>query len=244
MLEKNPIEGFKTNALGTMVVAGAAHQAGVEKFVLISTDKAVEPVSILGVSKRMAELTVQGMAAKSNTRFLAVRFGNVLESSGSVVPLFKEQIERGGPVTVTHPHATRWFMTVPESVRLILEAARMGTGGELFVLDMGRPVRILDLAHALIRQYGLAPERDVSVEFTGLRPGERLFEKLFNDHEVVWKTPHPRILKTDGAGDARASARRTEELTHLLRIVHDATASATAELEIARLVDELETACA
>jgi FlaA1/EpsC-like NDP-sugar epimerase/lipopolysaccharide/colanic/teichoic acid biosynthesis glycosyltransferase len=244
MLEKNPIEGFKTNALGTMVVAEAAHQAGVGKFVLISTDKAVDPVSILGVSKRMAELTVQGLAAKSETRFMAVRFGNVLESSGSVVPLFKEQIEQGGPVTVTHPHATRWFMTVPESVSLILEAARMGAGGELFVLDMGRPVRILDLAHALIRSYGLVPERDVRVVFTGMRPGERLFEKLFNDHEVVWKTPHPRILKTDDAGDARSSARRAEELTRLLRVVDHATAAAISEREIARLVGELETACA
>jgi FlaA1/EpsC-like NDP-sugar epimerase/lipopolysaccharide/colanic/teichoic acid biosynthesis glycosyltransferase len=244
MLEKNPIEGFKTNALGTMIVAGAAHRAGVGKFVLISTDKAVEPVSMLGVSKRMAELTVQGMAEKSDTRFMAVRFGNVLESSGSVVPLFKEQIERGGPVTVTHPHATRWFMTVPEAVRLILEAARMGEGGELFVLDMGKPVRILDLAHSLIRQYGLTPERDVAVTFTGLRPGERLFEKLFNDHEVVWKTPHPRILKTDAVASERSAARRAAELAHLLRVVRDATSAATEERGIARLVDDLETVCA
>jgi FlaA1/EpsC-like NDP-sugar epimerase/lipopolysaccharide/colanic/teichoic acid biosynthesis glycosyltransferase len=210
MLELNPGEGYKTNAEGTRIVAETSDRTGVGTFVLISTDKAVEPVSVLGASKRMAELAVQDVAERSTQRLMAVRFGNVLESSGSVVPLFKEQIERGGPVTVTHFEATRWFMTVPEAVQLILEAATMGKGGETFVLDMGKPVRIVDLAHALIRRYGLEPGRDIRIEFTGLRPGERLFEKLFNDHELVWKTAHPRILMAAELRSRRESGRHAE----------------------------------
>jgi len=179
----------------------------------------------MGASKRMAELILQGLAARSRTRFLSVRIGNVLESSGSVIPLFREQIERGGPVTVTHPDVTRWFMTVPEAVQLILEAATLGRGGEVFVLDMGKPVRVLDLAHALIRQYGLRPGEDVPIAFTGLRPGERLFEKLFNDHEKIWKTAHPRILMAaDPIGNGAGDARRMEELARLMRFVRSSDA--------------------
>jgi FlaA1/EpsC-like NDP-sugar epimerase len=210
MLELNPGEGYKTNFVGTRTVVEACDRAGVGRFVLISTDKAVEPVSVLGATKRMAELAVLDVAARSATRCMSVRFGNVLESSGSVVPLFKEQIERGGPVTVTHAEATRWFMTVPEAVQLILEAATMGQGGEVFVLDMGKPVRILDLAHALARRYGVRPGRDIEITITGLRPGERLFEKLFNDHELVWKTRHPRILMAAEPHSVRDAGRREE----------------------------------
>ncbi len=194
MMERNPSEAVKTNVLGTKVVAEAARDLGVETFVLISTDKAVNPVCVMGASKRMAELTLQGIAARSLTRFLTVRFGNVLGSSGSVIPIFREQIETGRPITVTHPDVARWFMTVPEAVQLILEAVTIGRGGEVFVLDMGKPVKIADLARSLIRQYGLRPGKDVPIVYTGLRPGERLFEKLFNDNERVLKTTHPRIL--------------------------------------------------
>jgi len=208
MMERNPWEAFKTNVLGTRIVAETADRSGVETFVLISTDKAVEPICcVMGASKRMAELLVRGIASRSLTRFLTVRFGNVLESSGSVVPLFREQIERGAAVTVTHPDVTRWFMTVPEAVQLILEAVTIGRGGEVFVLDMGKPVRIVDLARSLIRQYGLRPGMDVPIVFTGLRPGERLFEKLFNDNEGVFKTSHPRILM---AVDAAGAVDRSE----------------------------------
>lgn len=195
MMERNPVEALRTNVTGTRTVAEAAvrHRTGV--FLLISTDKAVEPVCMMGISKRLAELTLQLMKQDGPTRILTVRFGNVLESSGSVLPLFREQIERGGPVTVTHAEVTRLFMTVPEAVQLILHAASIGRGGEVFVLDMGRPIRIVDLAKALIRMYGLTPGKDIEIAITGLRPGERLFEKLLNDHETVWKSSHPKILR-------------------------------------------------
>jgi FlaA1/EpsC-like NDP-sugar epimerase/lipopolysaccharide/colanic/teichoic acid biosynthesis glycosyltransferase len=242
MLELNPNEGFKTNVEGTRTVAEACDRTGVETFVLISTDKAVEPVSVLGASKRMAELAVQDVAGRSTTRCLTVRFGNVLESSGSVVPLFKEQIERGGPITVTHSEATRWFMTVPEAVQLILEAAAMGKGGEVFVLDMGKPVRIVDLAHALARRYGMRPGRDIEIVFTGLRPGERLFEKLFNDHELVWKTRHPRILMAAEL-KSRREAGRDEEAARLKAFIDQAGIAGEGRLG-ARSAPEEQGACA
>jgi FlaA1/EpsC-like NDP-sugar epimerase/lipopolysaccharide/colanic/teichoic acid biosynthesis glycosyltransferase len=192
MMERNAREAYKTNVIGTRTVAEAAIRHGAGHFVLISTDKAVEPVSVMGMSKRIAELTIQGLQNGGPTRLCTVRFGNVLESSGSVIPLFREQIERGGPVTVTHPEATRLFMTIPEAVQLILHAATLGKGGEVFVLDMGKPVRILDMAHALVRLYGFRPGRDIRIVFTGLRPGEKLYEKLFTDSEQIWKTAIPR----------------------------------------------------
>src|SRR5438034_4578268 len=216
MMEHNPSEAFKTNVLGTRTLAQAADRGGVGMFVLVSSDKAIEPVSVMGATKRMAELVVQGVARESRTRFHTVRFGNVLESSGSVIPLFREQIERGGPVTVTHPDVTRLFMTIPEAVQLILHAATMGKGGEVFVLDMGKPVRILDMAQALIRLYGFRPGKDVQIVFTGLRPGERLYETLFNQNEQIWRTAHPKILM------ATSNATETEtelELHGLVRAV-------------------------
>ncbi|HLQ66939.1 MAG TPA: polysaccharide biosynthesis protein [Candidatus Limnocylindrales bacterium] len=213
MMERNAAEAFKTNVLGTRTVAELAGEFGAEIFVLISTDKAVEPLSVMGRTKRVAELLLHGMNGGRATKYLAVRFGNVLESSGSVIPLFREQIERGGPVTVTHPDVTRLFMTIPEAVQLILQAAPMSKGGETFVLDMGHPIRILDLAKALIRLYGLTPGQDIEIVFTGLRAGERLFEKLVNDHEKVWKTSHPKILMAVSEG---SKGRAQEEILELV----------------------------
>ena len=215
MMERNPSEALRTNVIGTRTVAEAAMRHGTEVFVLISTDKAVEPVCMMGISKRMAELALQILKPSSRTKLLTVRFGNVLESSGSVLPLFREQIERGGPVTVTHPEVTRLFMTVPEAVQLILHAATMGSGGEVFVLDMGKPIRIVDMAKALIRLYGLTPGKDIQIEFTGLRPGERLFEKLLNDNETVWKSGHPKILRAVSQGDDRYMR---DEMVRLLHV--------------------------
>ena len=216
MMERNPVEAMRTNVEGTRTVAEAAIMHDADVFLLISTDKAVEPVCMMGISKRLAELTLQLLKEGSRTRILTVRFGNVLESSGSVVPLFREQIERGGPVTVTHADVTRLFMTVPEAVRLVLHAASMGRGGEVFVLDMGRPIRIVDLAAALIRMYGLTPGKDIEIAITGLRPGERLFEKLLNDHETVWKSAHPKILRAVShfsATDVREEMARLQRVT-------------------------------
>ena len=215
MMERNPGEALRTNVIGTRTVAEAAMRHGTDVFLLISTDKAVEPVCMMGISKRLAELSLQSMKNGSRTKLLTVRFGNVLDSSGSVLPLFREQIERGGPVTVTHAEVTRLFMTVPEAVQLILHAASLGRGGEVFVLDMGKPIRILDMAKALIRLYGLTPGKDIEIAITGLRPGERLFEKLLNDHETVWKSGHPKILRAVSQND---EAMVREEIVRLLRV--------------------------
>jgi FlaA1/EpsC-like NDP-sugar epimerase/lipopolysaccharide/colanic/teichoic acid biosynthesis glycosyltransferase len=244
LMEKNPGEAFKTNVIGTKTVAETCGRAGVGVFVLVSTDKAVEPVSVMGASKRLAELAVAGLAPRHRTRFLTVRFGNVLGSSGSVVPLFREQVQHSRPVTVTHANVTRWFMTIPEAVRLILEAGRLGQGGEVFILDMGRPVRILDLAHSIIREQGREPGRDVPVVFTGLRPGERLFEKLTRDDETLWKTPHPRIfVARPGLVNGHGAAKRLAELRALLHMLHgDSAAAGSPELRAA--TQELEGLCA
>ena len=198
MMEANPGEAVKNNVFGTKAVADAAAESGVEAFVMVSTDKAVNPTSVMGATKRMAELYVQslnGGAAESSsqTRFLAVRFGNVLGSSGSVVPIFRKQIEAGGPVTVTHPEMKRYFMTIPEASQLVMQAGAIGQGGEIFVLDMGEAVRILDLAHEMIRRAGLKVGEDIELKFSGIRPGEKLYEELACDNEQTRPTAHRKI---------------------------------------------------
>jgi len=194
MMEANPAEAVKNNVFGTQVVADAAHEFQARAFVMVSTDKAVNPTSVMGASKRIAEMVIQARAATSQTRYVAVRFGNVLGSAGSVVPLFQEQIEKGGPVTVTHPEMRRYFMTIPEAAQLVLQAGALGQGGEIFLLDMGEAVRIVDLARDLIQLSGLRPDVDIQIEFTGIRPGEKLFEELLHDHEAYDRTPHAKIV--------------------------------------------------
>jgi len=215
LMEDNPSEAIKTNVLGTKTIADLAMKHGVRKFVMISTDKAVNPTNIMGASKRIAEIYVQALSnslatrdyvfsnglsyinelhVKPITKFITTRFGNVLGSNGSVIPRFKQQIERGGPVTVTHPEITRYFMTIPEACRLVLEAGCMGKGGEIFIFDMGKSVKIIELAKKMIRLAGLVPNEDIKIQFTGLRPGEKLFEELLNDQENTLPTHHEKIM--------------------------------------------------
>lgn len=194
LMEYSPEEAVKNNVFGTFNVANASVKYGVSRFVLISSDKAVNPTNVMGATKRICEMLVQTMAQKSKTTFVAVRFGNVLGSNGSVLPLFKEQIEMGGPLTVTHPDIVRYFMTIPEAVSLVLEAAAMGQGGEIFVLDMGEPVKIVELAENLIKLAGFIPYQDIQIEFTGLRPGEKLYEELLMDEEGLRQTDNRKIF--------------------------------------------------
>lgn len=243
LMEANPDEAVANNVLGTRNVAEAASRHGAERFVMVSTDKAVNPGNVMGATKRMAELVVQAMQAVGDkgegpaTRFVSVRFGNVLASRGSVIPIFQKQIERGGPVTVTHPDMTRYFMTIPEAVQLILQAAAIGQGGEVFVLDMGEPVRIVDLAYDLVRLSGLEPGRDIEIVFTGVRPGEKLFEELVNDGETVVDTTHEKIMALKGGPvDAdrvdytmerfesllAGGIRNADEAEHLVGVLYDA----------------------
>ncbi len=193
LMEDAPEEAVKNNVFGTYNVAMAAEKYGTERFVLISSDKAVNPTNVMGATKRVCEMIVQCLAQKSKTSFVAVRFGNVLGSNGSVLPLFKEQIAAGGPLTVTHPDIVRYFMTIPEAVRLVLEAGSMGKGGDIFVLDMGAPVKILELAENLIKLSGFIPYRDIEIKFTGLRPGEKLYEELLMDEEGIQQTANRKI---------------------------------------------------
>lgn len=188
----NAWQAVRNNVFGTWQVARCAQKHGVNKFVLISTDKAVNPTNVMGTTKRMAEMVCQGLQQEQGTRFVIVRFGNVLGSNGSVIPKFREQISKGGPITVTHPEITRYFMSIPEAAQLVMQAGCMGNGGEIFVLDMGEPVKIVDLAKDLIRLSGLN-EDDIKIEFTGLRPGEKLYEELLADDENTVATPHPKL---------------------------------------------------
>jgi len=213
MMEENPGEAVKNNVGGTRVVAELADQFTVARFVLVSTDKAVNPTSVMGATKRVAEMFTQALGHRSKTRFVIVRFGNVLGSNGSVIPIFKEQIAKGGPVTVTHPDMCRYFMTIPEASQLVLQAGAMGQGGEVFILDMGKPIKIVDLARDLITLSGFKPGEDIAIQFTGIRPGEKLFEELATDCEQADKTVHPKIMIGRVSPEAWAdTVRRIDEL--------------------------------
>jgi FlaA1/EpsC-like NDP-sugar epimerase len=237
IVEANPFAGLQNNTFGTLVVAEAAKELGVERFVLVSSDKAVRPTNIMGASKRLAELILQALAVDNGgTIFTMVRFGNVLDSSGSVVRLFRNQIRAGGPVTVTHPEVIRYFMSIPEAAQLVIQAGAMATGGEVFVLEMGTPVKIDDLARTMIRLSGLDvrdeghPDGDVDIEYVGLRPGEKLFEELLIGENATG-TNHPRIFKTS------EPILPYEELLAALERVEDAIQ----QVDIAELQDMLRT---
>ena len=195
IIEKSPYEGIFVNVFGTRIVADTAVRYGVERFVMVSTDKAVNPTNVMGATKRVAELYTQSLNEHGKTKFIATRFGNVLGSNGSVVPLFRKQIEAGGPLTVTHKEITRYFMTIPEACNLVLEAGAMGKGGEVFVFDMGEPVKIMDMAKKMIKLSGLELGKDIKIEVTGLRPGEKLYEELLASSENTLPTHHPKILR-------------------------------------------------
>lgn len=211
LMERNPEEAFKNNVVGTLNVAKAASMSRVSVFVMISTDKAVNPTSVMGATKRLAEMIVQHMDRVSPTKFVAVRFGNVLGSRGSVIPLFKKQIARGGPVTVTHPDMVRYFMTIPEASRLVIQAGALAKGGEIFVLDMGEPVNITELAQNMIRMSGYSVE-EIGIEYTGIRPGEKLFEEMLKDSEVMERQVHPKIY----IGKASAADIYYEQIEELI----------------------------
>jgi len=213
MQERHPREAVFNNVLGTRNLVDLAVESEVERFVLVSTDKAVRPTNVMGATKRAAEMIIQSVNGAGPTRFMAVRFGNVIGSSGSVIPLFQQQIARGGPVTVTHPEITRYFMSIPEAAQLILQAGAMGEGGEIFVLDMGNPVRILDIARDLIRLNGFVPDEDIAIEFIGLRPGEKLYEELITDGEGIVSTSHEKIMVLRGNScDSGMIVKSIEEL--------------------------------
>jgi FlaA1/EpsC-like NDP-sugar epimerase len=195
MMELNPLQAIANNGLGTEVLARLAERYGVDRFCLVSTDKAVEPKTVMGASKALAERVIEAHGAASRTRFGAVRFGNVLGSSGSVLPIFQRQIEQGGPVTVTHAEMTRFFMTIPEAVQLVIQATGIAEGGDIFVLNMGEPVKIVDLARRMIELSGKEPGRDIAIDVVGIRPGEKLHEELFNVDEEVRPTRYAKIMR-------------------------------------------------
>jgi FlaA1/EpsC-like NDP-sugar epimerase len=232
LVETNPVEAVRNNVLATRCLAEVASEAGVKRFVLVSTDKAVEPVNVLGRTKAICEWIVAAADGRetNGTEFIAVRFGNVLGSSGSVIPLFRKQIAAGGPVTVTHEEMTRYFMTIPEAVQLVIQAGALGRSGDVFVLDMGTPVKILDLAHEMIRLSGKEPVVEIPVELVGIRPGEKLHEELWGKDEQVSETPQPHILRSTGRPVDQAWLE--DELADLERLVAERdTAGVVAKLE-------------
>ena len=230
LLEDQPGEAVKNNVFGTARMAELAHEAGVERFVFISTDKAVHPSSVMGTTKHLAERYVHALSAESETRFMCVRFGNVLGSAGSVVPLFQKQIRRGGPITVTHPDMNRFFMTIEEASQLVLQAATIGSGGEIFVLDMGEPVRIVDLARDLVQGCGL-PAQAIDIVYSGVRPGEKLSEQLYFDDERHLPTRHPKVMSTDHRPyDYEQACRMVRELETLVDGDEDALVAKLQEL--------------
>jgi FlaA1/EpsC-like NDP-sugar epimerase len=239
MMERHPTEAIKNNALATVCLATLALEFKVDRFVLISTDKAINPTNVMGATKRLAEIFVQALWAghPSETKFMAVRFGNVLGSSGSVIPTFKKQIAAGGPVKVTHPDITRYFMTIPEAVGLVLQCGAQGGGGEIFVLDMGEPVRIVDLARQVIELSGLRPGDDIEIQFTGLRPGEKLFEELSYKGENILPTTHPKIMRL--ASQPRELGQLQKELQHLFANVQDIDPNEL-KLTLKRLIPEYQ----
>lgn len=242
-MERNPPEAILTNVLGTKNMADLSVKYGVEKFVMVSTDKAVNPTNVMGASKRIAEIYVQSLfyhmrrtTDRPSTRFITTRFGNVLGSNGSVIPLFRKQIEQGGPVTITHRDIIRYFMTIPEACSLVLEAGCMGNGGEIFVFDMGRPVKIWDLAVRMISLSGLKPQEDIKIIETGLRPGEKLYEELLNEKEHTIATHHKKIMI--------AKVRQYDynevcgHLENLSTLVHNGSPSHDIVAEMKRIVPE------
>lgn len=217
MMENNPAEAVHTNVQGTRLLADYSLANGVEKFIMISTDKAVNPTNVMGTTKRIAEMYIQALNQEHKTAFITTRFGNVLGSNGSVIPLFRKQIEKGGPLTITHPEVTRYFMTIPEACQLVLEAGAMGKGGEIYIFDMGKSVKIIDLAKKMIKLSGLALEKDIQITFTGLRPGEKLYEELLNDRENTLPTHHPQIMIAKV--EHHALDRVTTEIDELLALI-------------------------
>jgi FlaA1/EpsC-like NDP-sugar epimerase len=247
MMEANPVEAVRNNALATRVMARVAGDAGVQIFVLVSTDKAVAPATVMGASKALAEWQVEAACNRHpDTVYTAVRFGNVLGSSGSVVPIFRRQIANGGPVTVTDPDMTRYFMTIPESVQLIVQAGSMARGGEVFVLEMGEPVRIMDLAEQMIRLSGLEPGRDIAIQIVGARPGEKTHEDLFNAYETPVVTEAPRILRADRPRLNPEWVEETFDHVGLLVLEGDAArlAAEVAELALVRVPESAAAAAA
>jgi FlaA1/EpsC-like NDP-sugar epimerase len=232
MMESNPSEAVKNNVHNTQLLGELSGKFGVEVFVLISTDKAVRPTSLMGACKRMAELVIQELDQYYETRYVAVRFGNVMGSTGSVIPIFREQILRGGPLTITHPDMMRYFMTIPEASQLVLQAGALGKGGEVFVLNMGEPVRVLDLAKDMITLSGLTPFEDIDIVFTGIRPGEKLFEELETAEEQLAKTVHPKIFIAKIAGYPKGKVRyAVKQLASVL--------DRGGEVELRRFLNEL-----
>jgi len=248
LMEINPGEAIKNNILGTRNVAFAADRHHADKFVMISTDKAVNPTSIMGSSKRLAEMSIQCLSRRSATHFVTVRFGNVLGSNGSVIPIFRRQIAAGGPVTVTHPEMRRYFMTIPEASQLVLQAAAMGRGGEIFVLDMGEPVKIVDLARDLITLSGFRSGEDIEIVFTGMRPGEKLFEELALTGEDMQPTRHPKIgiwknvppdeASLNGAIDRLLAAADGEDYQQIIRLIKEAVPEYVGDVDSLKLHQE------